>query len=372
LQRAEECKLRIVGCPNGCGVARAPDHVMREHVRNACVRRSDPCEQCGRLVPLNLMAAHEKDDCPRRMVRCGNACSLMVRAEQLEEHLAAQCAYRLVPCGNQCGESARAFELEAHMKAFCTSRLVVCANGCGTVLPSSTQRVHNDTCDCRLVPCTLGCGMRLREIDLDEHILMQCSSRLVACPHACGVSTAARVIGDHAAECVLRRVRCGLGCGAEVRFCDVEAHRGNKCERRRVKCTLGCAAEVSLAEMGRHIDWECPLRRIWCRFGCKQLVVAQDARAHEKKECSFRFVRCPNPGCDMMERAAYVEDHATLDCVYRRGSSAAYAAAAAASAAAATPVAGPGLARSPGARTKLAQSPTKFSQSPGALALSVK
>ena len=112
-----------MNCPNGCGVAQAPEHVMREHAKSACVRRPEPCEKCLLLVQLNLRAAHEKDDCRMRMVRCANLCALMVRvmcgciafcfsgslsqvrSEQLEEHERSQCAYRFLQCPNECGAS---------------------------------------------------------------------------------------------------------------------------------------------------------------------------------------------------------------------------------------------------------------------------
>ena len=51
---------------------------------------------------------HEKLECSRADVPCGNRCGLYLPLGDMKRHYANSCAHRFVPCGLGCGYRVRA------------------------------------------------------------------------------------------------------------------------------------------------------------------------------------------------------------------------------------------------------------------------
>ncbi|PAA84909.1 hypothetical protein BOX15_Mlig011234g1 [Macrostomum lignano] len=85
-----------VQCPNSpC------DKVMQvreldDHLQE-CKFRPEPCELCGELVAMQILAEHKEQKCRRRLVPC-DVCKERVAFESLDEHKSSTCIGSTVEC----------------------------------------------------------------------------------------------------------------------------------------------------------------------------------------------------------------------------------------------------------------------------------
>jgi ankyrin repeat protein len=130
---------------------------------------------------------------------------------------------------------------------------------------------------------------------LAHHVNHACPRRLVRCRVGCGLLLSYCERGAHEeGDC---RRPCALGCGEVLGPSDRrEAHERHLCPRRVVRCRHGCG-RAALQERHReaHEAHECPRRPAPCPLGCGAVLEWRRLRAHAQGErgcCAYRLLPC--------------------------------------------------------------------------------
>ena len=122
------------------------------------------CRLCGDRYKKSVMERHEREGCPKRIVRCPHQCGEKMKVEVLQEHYQNEChvlkrRHTLVqsalafeqhpakPCGNGCGATfKRPGEKRDHEEKLCVSRSVECEEvGCDLAYKMDEPQLHFDT-----------------------------------------------------------------------------------------------------------------------------------------------------------------------------------------------------------------------------------
>lgn len=85
---ANECLLREVECPFGCGIQHLLARDEDVHKEQHCRRRLVKCRQCAQLMPFEERTTHEVTLCEKRIVNCPFKCGATVIAAELTQHRA--------------------------------------------------------------------------------------------------------------------------------------------------------------------------------------------------------------------------------------------------------------------------------------------
>jgi hypothetical protein len=101
----------------------------------------------------------------------------------------------------------------------------------------------------------------------------------------------------------------------ELRLEDSE--RGDKNTRGRIAVAprSGCTERVKRGECAAHAAI-CVHRLEACELGCGANVKVRDMDAHKTTRCPNRFVPCPNAGCGVMLRIRELRAHREVECLY--------------------------------------------------------
>ncbi|EQC34206.1 hypothetical protein SDRG_08409 [Saprolegnia diclina VS20] len=124
--------------------------------------------------------------------------------------------------------------------------------------------------------CSCGHDVALRQ--LKHHQAVECSHRLIACPHhGCDAIVSAHELHAH-----------------ELSACLVYRHTQQLLDAHHIKatlsvCCLACEVEVSLRLLAAHVALECALRQVPCPHaseGCSEMhIVYQDLERHLATAC---------------------------------------------------------------------------------------
>lgn len=149
-----------------------------------------------------------------------------------------------------------------------------------------------------------------------------------------------------ASHCPKRRLKCSLGCGAELDADELEKHQASACPRRRERCK-GCGKEVQASDMEKHVSTECPVRTVACPRTCGVDVPEAKLKEHLASECQRRVLLCPL-GCGQEGECRMLNLHMEKYCPKRPAVTGKAAPPAAAAAAAGAAVAAAGAKSPPG------------------------
>jgi hypothetical protein len=113
---------------------------MKSHIVNGCSYHTISCSQCLQLVIRRDMTHHQQNDCPSRVIECGD-CKTQVQHWLLHLHSTLLCRALYVICspyrvssdggggvmsGSGCGQNHRREQLKNHQMNECVSREVSC------------------------------------------------------------------------------------------------------------------------------------------------------------------------------------------------------------------------------------------------------
>ena len=177
-----------------------PHKFLRMHMRDECLHRlGQPCRWgCGLANErLPTMAQHEKDECPLRPVDCPYGCGKQLPHWRLERHL-KQCQAKLAPCP-RCNRMVSGKDMPAHNGKFtygkalvCEKLTVECPLGCGAKMLFKDKDAHFGAgdnwkapgCPNMKVSCP-DCGEKMKRKDVPAHLQKTCIKRIVPCGLGC-------------------------------------------------------------------------------------------------------------------------------------------------------------------------------------------
>ena len=74
----DECAFAMVDCPD-CGEKNLRRCDLPEHKANVCPMGSASCPLCAAVVKRSELEAHQRTDCPNRLVPCPRECGEWMR-----------------------------------------------------------------------------------------------------------------------------------------------------------------------------------------------------------------------------------------------------------------------------------------------------
>ncbi|XP_044163973.1 TNF receptor-associated factor 5-like isoform X1 [Acropora muricata] len=123
-------------------------------------------------------------------------------------------------------------------------------NNCAWKGKFEDAKAHDETCPHRRVNCTNnGCPATMERGQKDTHLAI-CKKQAVPCTE-CKRSVARDEMSAHAKfRCIYARSTCPLGCGLNLRWCQIFLHVG-QCREKIMRCSVkGCK------QMFRRKEWE--------------------------------------------------------------------------------------------------------------------
>ncbi|CAM9208735.1 unnamed protein product, partial [Choristocarpus tenellus] len=225
-----------------------------------------PCGLCSMLVRQRDLRRHNLEECKMRLVLCPNFnCKELVRANCLDKHQRIDCslakkqAMHLESAASkpkeisclECNQIVDAGTIQRHTANECPNRTVACPNellGCKAKLPAVS------------VPCHLreDCVVKLERSNLAlRHEVRQKLSKCSGCGY---MIRAQHMAHHHQEKCPNRRVRCKnweLGCKAVLCLSDMDKHLkvSNNLDPRACLAFNGGKAYISINEEDRKPPW---------------------------------------------------------------------------------------------------------------------
>jgi hypothetical protein len=293
---------------------------------------------CGKLILPKHLRKHERDDCPNRLVECGNSgCNEMIAFNILSFHQEQLCKAMLAKealleqglqeyaCPLGCGEYLLLSETIHHKKHECQYREVTCnTTGCGKKMPLYMLSNHEQIWDRRvetasqkfyyvnpdteetaweypgcllllkrdyylqkyedrpkIVLCKLGCRTALKnQIKIiRSHVVNNCPNEMIPCPSAgkqCKTMILRRNVAEHTAK------DCPVGLRS------LRLARQGLAQRMLIDCPY-CSCELQMKHLKRHTHYECSKRLVPCKFwDCKLMVPANAWYVHVLNDCEHR------------------------------------------------------------------------------------
>ncbi|ETI31938.1 hypothetical protein L914_20328 [Phytophthora nicotianae] len=299
------CKLRLINCSNLKCTVRYPFKDRTKHLQDECEFRLVVCE-CGESLSFQRHVVHAKTQCLMRLVPCPLQCLeaddtksqvLQLRWQDVKAHVSGDCPHRNVRCRNGCIINDLLLKDRVrHETTVCTLRRIECKWGCNETVLANTQAVHErDECELRQQSCPNRCGHNnVPVLEMDEHISVKCSRRLVQCSLGCGRRVPLHTMDTHVAQdCRKRTIACGQ-CHQLLLEEDRTTHQNSQCPNRLTVCGLCGQTNLSHSQMGHHRKEECKMRQVTCKYQCfVKMLVAHEKERHEMWECAFRPIWCP-------------------------------------------------------------------------------
>ena len=176
---------------------------------------------CGSVVHVEELKSHVEEFCKKRNVPCSR-CGEVLWAEEVEEHLASLCAERFIDCCRGCGIQFPASQEPRHLAEECELRVVRCA--CGEECPALEKSFHDSAlCELRSALCPQGCGLRVRRMEMEEHIRSKCANKHL---YYESIST---LMNYALRNLCVGLCGCPLGCGKVMKVKEVVAHIASLC-----------------------------------------------------------------------------------------------------------------------------------------------
>ena len=111
------CPELVVKCKNACDVI-LPRKELAEHLKLICTKRIVDCEHCHFSLMYKDLSQHH-DVCLELQLLCPNKCDVIVRRKQLNTHIDTDCPNTVVECPYRkfgCEQEMKRCELEDHKR----------------------------------------------------------------------------------------------------------------------------------------------------------------------------------------------------------------------------------------------------------------
>ena len=173
-------------------------------MRNACQigeEQSLVCELCVKEgVPSQTMRK-SRNKILELQAKCPLAtrgCNWNGKMAEVEEHLIV-CEKVVVKCYNACDVILPRSELDLHLIHSCVKRRVMCEH-CNEYFIYEDLSNHYQKCFEYQVPCPNSCCVTLKRKLLDSHLKLECLNMIVECPYrkfGCGQEVLRRELEEH-------------------------------------------------------------------------------------------------------------------------------------------------------------------------------
>ncbi|GBG31122.1 TNF receptor-associated factor 3 [Hondaea fermentalgiana] len=257
------------------------------------------CEACGQQgIDVRGWRRHRENDCPMRLIQCPLGCGAKdIIWQHLEDHYEESCPRRqkrdeLIKSGQAkvttsfrctmgCGARIPEACMPGHIKRECPNRYVQCE--CGHSIRIKDRALHQRTDLVYTVHRVARCIFAVRREGLASLSLARGRMpQQVACPLECGEDLTHKELQDH-----VRHLKLRAG--------DIARHEREECagaatfrkqiengQRRKLHetCSQACGTALPHARMRTHQKHVCAQRPVPCRLGCGQLVPWAGQEAH--------------------------------------------------------------------------------------------
>ena len=350
-----DCPQKTIPCPNGVA---CKDLVTREKMEShlkvcrvglknkayfeASKERREtkiPCSPnhkfgCGKMLLRKELSAHEKNECPNRLVQCRNlGCKEMVRLNLRSFHEDRFCEVKkareemlswgqeILDCELGCGAELTVREVAEHKKDKCPNRIVECnVTGCNEKLYACYQKNHETLWEKMVDPATGN----------DYYInteTQETSWEKQGCPLLRTRHKYLMLLNEHS-----KKVACPLNCGKEYVNCLAELKKHQeRCPNVPIPCVMaGCKMKVLRGSMKFHLEDECEAylkrnlqaSRARSKRGmsrCPQCDIQLpkiDVNFHIRHWCPEKPWFCDKEGCSASVSYKTQAYHALYECVY--------------------------------------------------------
>ena len=173
-------------------------------MRNACQigeEESLVCEVCVKEgVPSQSMRKSRKKilELQAKCPLATRGCSWNEKMAEVEEHLIV-CDKVIVKCYNACDVILPKSELDLHLIHSCMKRRVTCEH-CNKYFIHEKLTNHYQICLEYQVPCPKNCNVNIKRKLLNSHLELECLNMVVECPYkkfGCGQEVLRRELEEH-------------------------------------------------------------------------------------------------------------------------------------------------------------------------------
>ena len=173
-------------------------------MRNACQtgeEQNPVCEVCVKEGVFPQSMVKSRNRILELQAKCPIAtrgCSWNGKIAEIEEHL-FECEKVVVKCYDACDVILTRSELYLHLKSFCVKRRVTCEH-CNEYFTYEELTDHYLTCLEYQFPCPNNCSVNLKRKLLDSHFELECPNMVVECPYkefGCGQEVLRRELEKH-------------------------------------------------------------------------------------------------------------------------------------------------------------------------------
>ena len=173
-------------------------------MRNACQtgeEQNPVCKVCIKDEVLAISMVKSRNKILELQAKCPIAtrgCNWNGKMAEVEEHLIV-CDKVVVKCTNACDVILPRCELKLHLTSFCVKRPVICEH-CIQYFMYKELTNHYLTCLEYQMPCPFNCSVDLKRKLLDSHLELECPNKVVECPYkkyGCGQKVLRRDLEEH-------------------------------------------------------------------------------------------------------------------------------------------------------------------------------
>ena len=173
-------------------------------MRNACQTGEEQnlvCDACVKEGVFSQSMVKSRNKILELQAKCPLAtrgCNWNGKMAEVEEHLIV-CDKVVVKCNNACDVILSRSELDLHLIHSCVKRRVICER-CNEEFMYEELISHYPTCLEYQVPCPNNCDVNLKRKLLDSHLELECPNMVVECPYkkfGCGQEVLRRDLEEH-------------------------------------------------------------------------------------------------------------------------------------------------------------------------------
>lgn len=171
------------------------------------------------------------------------------------------------------------------------------SSGCKWTGKLQNLKVHQDKCSHSERDCPNRCGLRLRTMNLADHLEYECLKRRVTCDF-CSKDFTGEQMDEHDGCCPMESIHCENKCGAKMLRKYLNRHMTGDCPKRATKCSH-CGKDFNYDILQTHYG-NCPRYPIGCPNRCDVTKIArEDLETHLKENCKSALMSCPfkDAGC---------------------------------------------------------------------------
>ena len=156
-------------------------------MRNACLvgeEQNYVCEVCVKKGVPSQSMVKSRNKILELQTKCPIAtrgCNWNGKMAEVEEHLTV-CDKMVVKCNNACDVILPRCELDLHLTSSCVKRRVMCGH-CNQDFMFEKLTNHYQICLEYEFPCPNNCNVNLKRKLLDSHLELECPNMVVDCPY---------------------------------------------------------------------------------------------------------------------------------------------------------------------------------------------